>query len=122
MTKREMYDVIANVFNEIENENKDEILTFVEKEKAALDRRTESARKRAAAKRAEKDVIYGKLEAILDEADAPMTVNELLVALDDENLTPAKVISRMTGLVKENIAAKTIVKDGDRKLVGYYKA
>ena len=122
MTKREMYDVIANVFNTVENENRDEILAFVEKEKAALDRRTESARKRAAAKKAERDVIYGRLEAILDGAEAPMTVNELLVALDDETLTPAKVIARMTNLVKENVAAKAIVKDGDRKLVGYYRA
>ena len=120
MTKREKFEVIGNVFANIDNEYKDEILAFVADETAALDRKNEKAKERASAKRAEGDALRGTLEGLL--TDEPKTVNDILAELDVDGITPAKVVSRMTQLVKAEKAAKVTVKEDGRKLVGYVLA
>ena len=117
MTKREMYDVIANVFATVDNENKDDILAFCEKEKAALDHKNEAAKKRAAEKRAAGDALRAAVYNVL--GDEPMTVNDILVALGDENLTPAKVTARTRQLVAAGEIERTMVKVEGRKLTAY---
>ena len=120
MTKKEMYNVIATVFETVDREDKDEILTFVAKERAALDAKTEKARKRAAEKRAVADGVKERIEEIL--GDEPITVADVLDALEDKDMTPAKVVARMKALVSEGEVTKTMVKVEGRKLVGYVKA
>lgn len=120
MTKREMYDVIATVFAATDREDRDEILTFVEKEKAALDRKNEKAKERAAEKRAAGDALKARIEEILN--DEPITVNGIIVALGDEGLTPAKITARTRQLVAEGVALKEQVKMDGRKLMAYTRA
>lgn len=120
MTKREMYDVIGAVFAATDREDRDEILTFVEKEKAALDRKNEKAKERAAEKRAAGDALKARIEEILN--DEPITVNGIIVALGDEDLTPAKVTARTRQLVAEGIALKEQIKMDGRKLMAYTRA
>ena len=55
MTNREKFDVIAEVFATVDRADRDEILEFVEKEKAALDRKNVKAKAKAAEKRAAGD-------------------------------------------------------------------
>ena len=122
MTKREMYEVIANVFEngvaDIEAEVATEVVAFTEKEIAALDRKNAKAKERAAERRAASDELTEAIFAILGET--PMTVNDILAALDGENLTPAKIVARATKLVKAERVVKVEVKTVDgRKLVGY---
>lgn len=120
MTKREMYDVIATVFAATDREDREEIMAFVEKEKAALDRKNEKAKERAAEKRAAGDALKARIEELLN--DEPITVNGIIVALGDEDLTPAKITARTRQLVAEGIALKEQVKIDNRKLMAYTRA
>ena len=121
MTNREKFDVIGKVFEGYEDaEIREEILEFVEKQIAALDAKNAKAKARAAEKRAEGDELRGILAGMLTEE--PKTVNDILAEVGDENLTPAKIVSRMTQLVKTGQAVKETVKVEGRKLVGYIKA
>ena len=120
MTKREMYDVIATVFAATDREDREEIMAFVEKEKAALDRKNEKAKERAAEKRAAGDALKARIEEILN--DEPITVNGIIVALGDEDLTPAKITARTRQLVAEGVALKEQVKMDGRKLMAYTRA
>lgn len=117
MTKREAYEVIGSVFSGIEHESKDEVLALCEKEIAALDHKNEMAKKRAAEKRAQGDALRATIESLL--SDEPKTVNDIVAELGDETVTPAKVIARMTQLVKAEKAAKENIKVDGRKLVAY---
>ena len=120
MTKREVYEVIGNVFANIENENKADVLEFIEKEIAALDRKNAKAKERAAMKKEEGDALRGAIENLL--TDEPKTVNDILAEIGDETLTPAKVVSRVSQLVRAEKAAKEIIKVENRKLTAYVKA
>ena len=117
MTKREALAVIGSVFEGIEVEGREDVLAYVEKEIAALDHKNEMAAKRAAEKRAKGDELRATIEGLLSEE--PKTINDILAELDDESLTPSKIVARMTQLVKAGKAVKENVKIGDRKLVAY---
>lgn len=117
MTKREMYDVIGSVFATTDREDKDEILAFVEKEKAALDRKNEKAKERAAEKRAAGDELRERVKGVL--GSEPMTIGEILDALGDESLTSAKITARTRQLVAAGAIEKQMVKVEGRKLTAY---
>lgn len=117
MTKREVYDVIEAVFNTIDNENKDDVLAMIAKERASLNRKNEKAKERAAEKKAAGDELRTRIEAIL--TDEPKTTNDIMTELGDENLTPSKITARMTQLYKNGVIEKHQVKIDGRKLVAY---
>ena len=117
MTKREVYDVIESVFNTIDNEHRDEVLTLVAKERAALDHKNEKAKERAAEKRAAGDKLREEVKGILGEE--PMTINQIIEALGDETLTPAKITARTRQLIATGEAEKCMVKVEGRKLTAY---
>ena len=120
MTKREMYDVIAEVFATVDREDKEDVLEMVKKEVAALDRKAATARKKASEKKAAGDELRERISAVIGEE--PITVEGILDALGEEGLTPAKVTARTKQLVDLGVVEKKTVKIGDRKLMGYYKA
>ena len=123
MTNREKFDIIGQVFANVADVDanvRDEILEFVEKQVAALDTKNAKAKERAAERRADGDALRGAIEGLL--TDEPKTVNDILGELGDDTITPAKVVARMTQLVKADKAAKETVKIEGRKLVGYIKA
>ena len=120
MTKREMYEVIESVFSASENEHRDDVLAMVAKEKAALDRKSESAKKRAAEKRAAGDELRARIEGVI--SDEPITVNGIIEALGDEDLTPAKVTARTRQLFAAGLIEKQTVKVDGRKLTAYVLA
>ena len=123
MTKREMYDVIESVFSTVaaDKEGAADILTMVAKERAALDRKNEKAKERAAEKRAAGDELRERVYAVIEEAGEPITVNGILEAMCDSSLTPARVVARTRQLVASNVIEKTSVKIDGRKVVAYNK-
>ena len=122
MTKREFYVFANDVFATVEVEGIDEAKAFIAKEVAALDAKNEKAKERAAAKRAEGDAMKAVIAGVI--GDEPMTVNDIIAAIETEypDVTPAKVVARMKGLVADEVVTKETVKVDGRKLVGYVKA
>lgn len=122
MTKREFFVFANDVFATVDTEGKDEAIAFINKEIAALDAKNEKAKERAAAKRAEGDAMKAAIAGVL--GDEPMTVNDILEAISAEypDVTPAKVVNRVNGLVKDEAASKETIKVEGRKLVAYTKA
>ena len=119
MTKREMYDVIESVFSTVaaDKEGAADILTMVAKERAALDRKNAKAKERAAEKRAAGDELRMAVKGVL--GSEPMTIGEIIEALGDESLTPAKITARTRQLVATGEVEKSIVKCDGRKLTAY---
>ena len=123
MTNREKYDVIGQVFAnvaDVDSSTRDEILEFVEKQVAALDRKNETAKKRAAEKRAAGDELRARVLGVMN--DEPITVDGILTALGDESLTPAKITARTKQLVAAGEVEKMAVKVDGRKLMAYVRA
>ena len=121
MTKREMYDVIESVFSTVaaDKEGAEDILAMVAKERAALDRKNEKAKERAAEKRAAGDELRERVYAVIEEAGEPITVNGILEAMYDSSLTPAKVTARTRQLVAAGVVSKGQVKVDGHKLMAY---
>ena len=121
MTNREKFDIIGKVFANYEDvEIRDEILGFVEKQIAALDHKNETAKKRAAEKRAAGDALRERVLGVMN--DEPITVDGILAALNEDGLTPAKITARTRQLVAAGEIEKVPVKVEGRKLVGYIRA
>lgn len=124
ITNKSRYAAIINALTgapcDIET---DELVNFCERQIAAIDRKSEKARERAAEQRKVSDELTERIAAML--TDEPQTLSELATAIDDEDITPSKVSARCSKLVKEGRAAKTEITvpgtDGakSRKLVAY---
>lgn len=124
ITNKSRYAAIINVLTgapcDIET---DELVNFCERQIAAIDRKSEKARERAAEQRKVSDELTERIAAML--TDEPQTLGELAAAIGDEDITTSKVSARCSKLVKEGRAAKTEVTvpstEGtkSRKLVAY---
>lgn len=108
------------VVNWVDLENQDDLLEFIDKEVATLERRKEKARERAVERKAESDALTDKIfDALEDEF---MTLDDILPLLDDEeDITKNKVTSRLGKLIKAGKVEKEMVKVEDKKRMAYRK-
>lgn len=108
------------VVNWVDLENQDDLLEFIDKEIAVLERRKEKARERAVERKAESDALTDKIfDALEDEF---MTLDDILPLLDDEeDITKNKVTSRLGKLIKAGKVEKEMVKVEDKKRMAYRK-
>jgi hypothetical protein len=122
MTQREFYEFATNVFATVDVEGKEDAMEYIIKATAALDAKNAKAKERAAEKRAASDAMRAAIANVLGEE--PMTIPEIMAAIETEypDVTPAKIVSRMKGLVDNETAVKTVVKAEGRKLTAYTKA
>ena len=115
MTKNEMYSLIA----ELCADNAD-VVAFCDAEKAALAKKAEKAKARAAEKRAEGDALYA---AVIDcVGSEPMTAEAVLDMIDGEDLTVAKIRARLSQGVKNEVLVKETIKTDGKNKVHYKKA
>ncbi len=119
MTKRETYEVIANVFATLDNANRDEVIAFAHKEIAALDAKNAKARTYAAKRKAKGDAVVERIYDILAE-NGTMTIPEIMGVIDVADMTHSKVVARLTKLVKDERVTKVPVTLEGRKLTGYH--
>ena len=125
MTKREMYEVIAKAAEtgvwEVETAD---IVAFTAKEIAALDKKAEKARERAAQKKAEGDALRDAVQAVLTDEFA--TIADIAAQVDVEDATVHKITYRLTALVKAGMAEKQEVTveagEGKKRKVMAYRA
>lgn len=115
MTKVEKFEAIIAFLSE--NGADVELVDTMEAEKAAVIRKAEKARERAAEKKTEGDELRSVIESLL--TDTPQTAEELLAQIDGEELTKAKIVSRMGQLIRLGLASKGQVEVNGRKVMAY---
>lgn len=124
ITKREIYEVIANAMaaGAVPLEAQ-EIIDFCYKEIAALDRKAEKARENAAKKREEGDALMELVRDALTDEYSIIADIAARIESDDIEVTIAKVQYRLNQLVQMGEAEKSDVSVGEtgskRTLKGY---
>ena len=119
ITKADNFAELRNiVIATIEDEaKKADLVAFIDKQLAELEKRKVDAAKRAEKKKAESDELTEEIFDLLGEELT--TVDEVVVALDNEEITRAKVTSRLGKLVKEGRVVKEAVKVDGKKRMAY---
>lgn len=110
ITKREMYEAIKETFETGSCKYDAATVTaFCDKEIAALDAKAAKAKERAAAKKAEADVLMGQVEDAL--TDEYQVIADIAAAVAEVNAdaTVSKITYRLTKLVEANVAEKSQV-------------
>ena len=110
ITKREMFEAIKETFETGSCKYDAAVVTaFCDKEIASLDAKAAKAKERAAAKKAEADVLMGQVEDAL--TDEFQVIADIAAAVADVNpdATVSKVTFRLTKLVEAGVAEKTQV-------------
>jgi hypothetical protein len=111
ITKKEMFAIIRDAFLTGETEvSAEAIAAFCDKEIAALDSKAAKAKERAAAKKAEADVLYDQVKDALS-TDEFQTIADIAATVAEVNAdaTVSKVTYRLTKLVEAGVAEKTDV-------------
>ena len=103
------------VENWVDREDQGDLLEFIDKQIETLEKRKAAAADRAAKKRLESDALTDAILAQIGEE--LMTVDEIVAALDDEEVTRNKVTARLGKLVKNGSIVKDAVKvDGNKRM------
>lgn len=128
ITKREMFVAIKTAMETGEAcvYDAETVIAFCDKEIAALDNKAAKAKERAAAKKAEADVLYDQVKDALN-ADEFQTIADIAAVVAEVNAdaTVSKTTYRLTKLVEAGLAEKTQITipavDGGkaRKVQGY---
>ena len=95
----------------------DELIDFIDKQVETLNKRKIAAADRAAKKRAESDALTEEILGVI--GTNPMTVDEIVLALDNEEVTRNKVTARLGKLVKNESIVKVDVKVDGKKRMAY---
>ena len=110
ITKREMYEAIKETFETGSCKYDAATVTaFCDKEIAALDAKAAKAKERAAAKKAEADVLMGQVEDALTDEYQVIADIAAAVAGVTPDATVSKVTYRLGKLVEAGVAEKTQV-------------
>lgn len=121
-TKVDMFTALKELVTAtetLEAETKANLLEGLDKELASLEKRKESAQKRAAEKRAESDALTDEILAIVKNATDVILVDDIVSAIDNEEVTRNKVTARLGKLVTAGEIVKEVIKvEGSRKM-GY---
>lgn len=115
MTKTEKYEAIRAIL--VEAGADEELVALCDHEVELIAAKAEKAKARAAEKKADGDELRATIESLL--TDTPQTAEELLAQIDGEDLTKAKIVSRMGQLVKLGLASKGQIDSNGRKVMAY---
>ena len=110
ITKREMFEAIKETFETGSCKYDAAVVTaFCDKEIASLDSKAAKAKERAAAKKAEADVLMGQVEDALTDEFQVIADIAAAVAEVNADATVSKVTYRLGKLVEAGAAEKTQV-------------
>lgn len=116
VSKREVLTALSTmIFNDVQvgetTVTADDFVNYIETSIAQLDKRAEAAAKRANEKKIAGDELRASIKSVIEES--PKTIAEIVDIIDDDTVTNAKVVARLTQLVKAGEAYKT-----DKKVDG----
>ena len=110
ITKREMFEAIKETFETGSCKYDAATVTaFCDKEIASLDAKAAKAKERAAAKKAEADVLMDQVQDALTDEFQTIADIAAVVAEVNEDATVSKITYRLTKLVEAGVAEKTQV-------------
>ena len=110
ITKREMFEAIKETFETGACKyDVATVMAFCDKEIASLDAKAAKAKERAAAKKAEADVLMGQVEDALTGEFQTIADIAATVSAVNADATVSKVTYRLTKLVEAGVAEKTDV-------------
>lgn len=122
ITKAEMFNSLKELVSastSIDEETKTAYNEFIDKELASLEKRKESAQKRAAAQKEASDALTEEILTVVRNAVDVVLVDDIVAAFDNPEVTRNKVTSRLGKLVNNGLVTKEVIKiDGSRKM-GY---
>lgn len=116
MTKKDYFVEIKEI---LENANETALAEVMAHEVELLENKAIKNKERAAQRKIEGDELRDTISNIL--VDEFQTIDEIVEQLDDEEITKAKVVARLTQLVNLGEAIKEQVKTEDGKKVMSYK-
>lgn len=119
ITKKDYYELLKGIVENSESEIKEDLTNFIDKEISLIEAKAEKAKIRNAEKKANGDELRDAVEAVLTED--LQTADAILVQIEGEDLSKAKIVARLTQLVKAGIATKEDVKTEDNRTVKAYK-
>lgn len=115
MTKTEKYNAIREIL--VANGADEELVALCDHEVELIAAKAEKAKVRAAEKRAAGDELSAAIESVL--TNDPQTAEDILAQLDGEDLTKAKIVARMRGLIERGVAVKGQIEANGRKVMAY---
>lgn len=126
LTKKDLFNELKSIVEGNERTARittEDLLTFINKELTALDKKSETSRLNREKKKETEDELTEAVFNCLSEEDF-LTTPQILKMLNDEDATHAKVTARLTKLVKaEKVEKDAVVVEGSdgkkRKLQGY---
>lgn len=118
LTKKDYFEEIKTVLEEANEKDLAEVMAH---EIELLENKAIKNKERAEARKIAGDELRDTISNIL--IDDLQTVDEIVDQLDDEEITKAKVVARLTQLVNLNEAIKEQVKTEDgKKIMAYRRA
>lgn len=122
-SKFEYFTELKNVLNgaELDAQEKEDYLAFIEKQLELLDRRREAEVRRCQRNRNISDVLTKKVYDVIEDG-RDITIDEVVVKMQDYDFTRRKAIPRLTKLVKGGFLIKTSVKVDGKSRTAYHKA
>lgn len=118
VTKKENYEMLMEIVENSNSEMKAELVDFITKQINSIDAKAVKAKEKAAEKRAEGDELRAAVKSVLTEE--LQTAETILSQIEGEELTKAKIVARLTQLVKNGEASKEEVKTEEGKKVMAY--
>ena len=110
ITKREMFEAIKETFETGSCKfDANTVMAFCDKEIASLDAKAAKAKERAAAKKAEADILMTQVQDALTDEFQTIADIAAAVAEVNEDATVSKITYRLTKLVEAGVAEKTQV-------------
>lgn len=124
MTKVMYFEVIRGIVEGLgaeafpEGVSADDVLDFIDRQVALLDKRAAASKERAAKKRAASDELTELIYTMIFEAEDFITADDIVEKIGDEEVTKNKVTARVSKLVKAGRVAKEQVKleDGKKRM------
>lgn len=120
VTRKEYFAAVRALVENIESVGEytaDEVLAFIDNEVAKIDAKAAKAKEKAAEKKAETDALKDRVFEVITEES--QTVDAIVAAIGDEEVTKSKVVSRLTVLAREGAVTKEEVKTDNGKRVAY---
>ena len=113
MLFEELREIVIDVVKDEEKQN--ELVDFIDKQIELLVKRKAAAADRAAKKKEESDALTEEILGLIGED--LVTVDEIVIAINREDVTRNKVTARLGKLFKSGAIVKEIVKvDGNKRM------